>query len=60
MPGTFNSTTKRPPGARCQAVLRKHCTCSSWVRRLAILFLTTYTSENCPGGAGRGRVNDDR
>lgn len=35
--------TNRPPGFRCRAALRKHSTCSSWVRRLAMLFQTRYT-----------------
>lgn len=49
MPGTHSSTTKRPPGDRWRAALLKHCTCSSWVHRLPMLFHTTYTSENRPG-----------
>ena len=41
--------TNLPPALRCRAALRKHSTCSCWVRRLLMLFHTRYTSENSPG-----------
>jgi len=38
--GTQSSITKRPPGARCRAALRKQATCSAWVSRLEIVLNT--------------------
>jgi len=34
---SFASITKRPPGARWRAALRKHAACSAWVGRLPML-----------------------
>ncbi len=51
MGGTQRSMTKRPPGRRWCAALRKHCTCSACVRRLEMLFQTRKTRENVPAPA---------
>ena len=42
------SITKRPPGARCAAALRKHATCSACEVRFEMVLNTRYTSENSP------------
>ena len=58
MPGTPSSTTNRPPGARWRAALRKHATCSAWVRRFPMLFQTDVDERELAGHAGRGHVAD--